>query len=101
MRASSETRSPSCPGGTGSFGTGVLLPVIEREIRIIAANTGELVLDPTRDHQPRTRPGQAEWPNPEVRPYADVLSSVGIDLSSDRRFRMALRNWDQAGPVCS
>jgi transposase InsO family protein len=54
--------------GRAHTGTDVLLLVIDRDIRIINADTGELlrelVLDPTRDYQPRTRPGQAEGPNP-------------------------------------
>jgi transposase InsO family protein len=54
--------------GRAHTGTDVLLLVIDRDIRIINADTGELlrelVLDPTRDYQPRTRPGQAKGPNP-------------------------------------
>lgn len=50
--------------GRAHSGTDVLLLIIDRDIRIINADTGELlrelVLDPTRDYQPR----QAKGPNP-------------------------------------
>lgn len=54
--------------GRAHAGTHVLLLIIDREIRIIDTDTGELlrelVLDPTRDYQPRHRPGTAKGPNP-------------------------------------
>lgn len=50
--------------GRAHTGTHVLLLAVDRDIRIIDADTGELlrelVLDPTRDYQPR----QAKRPNP-------------------------------------
>jgi transposase InsO family protein len=48
--------------------THVLLLIQDRHIRVTNATTGqllrELVLDPTRDYQPRNPPRQAERPNP-------------------------------------
>lgn len=48
--------------------THVLLLIVDRDIRVINATTGdllrELVLDPTRDYQPRGQPKTAERPNP-------------------------------------
>lgn len=54
--------------GRAHAGTDILLMIIDRQIRIIDTDTGELlrelVLDPSRDYQPRRPPGQAKGPNP-------------------------------------
>ncbi len=49
--------------------THILMLIHDRDIRVVNATTGalvrELVLDPTRDHQPlRSSPTQQETPNP-------------------------------------
>ena len=48
--------------------THVILLIVDRDIRIINADTGELlrelVLDPTRDYQPRNPPRTGRRPNP-------------------------------------